>query len=1795
MKKTLLCFLFLFTTTFFYAQINDIVHCPGDNNFDLAKQKPLLIGNLNPDETTVSFHLSLADATNNTNAIATPSNYNAAVGVTTIYVRIDNNGTITTNSFNIKVVSALNITATNTPVFCSGEKVSLTVTPSGGVGPYYYSLNGGSFSSNATFNNLSAGVYNIQVLDTGTSCPTTFIYTIAASPLLNATAMISGQMVTITPIGGTTPYQYSLEGINYQLSPNFANLTPGNHVFMVRDINGCIATVSATVLPSLTTTAIITKEMDCSPNSNASITIAAAGGQSPYTYSLNDGPFQANNDFNNLFPGTYSIKAKDAVNTISNPTAITINPLVVLSTTALVTNPTSCSTGTITAMATGGKAPYVYSFDGGINFISSNIFSTPNPGTYVIIVKDSKGCLSSSFTTTVQPAQALTITASNKPILCNGETASLTINVSGGSGSYQYTLNEASFVNDSYLPAGIYNIEVRDIATGCIATTNYTITEPTAVTATYMVQNQNIAVITASGGTGPYQYSLDGISYQASNVFTNLIPGTYDIRVRDAQGCSTTLRAIIAPFLHAAVAITKELDCTGNGNNGAINVAAIGGQAPYLYSVDSGYTYQGLNIFNNLSAGTYSVTVKDALNSVTNPTLITLDPPVPVNGVALVTAATSCTSASMMVHATSGQSPFYYSIDNGQTFTNSNIFSNLSPGNYTFFIKDSKGCVSPPLFNMVQQSPPQLLATASSTPLVCAKDKTTVTINATGGQTPYQYALNNGTFTGSNTFNIPHGTHYITVKDAVGCMVSVEHMVVQPTPIYPDIDIDGQTITINGQAGTAPYQYSVDSAPYQTENVFTNLSAGSHSINLKDAKGCESYGFSVTISDKDPLIATAAITKQVDCISNAEITITATGGQLPYQYSLDGGVNFQDNPVFTNLPAGTYTAFVADALYSAGNSNTIKIEAPATVTATVAISKAVACGESDTVTITAAGGKAPYLYSFDESNTYSSVNISNSLQQGSHTVFVKDSNGCSTILSVLIESSDVLSVSLTTKNPYCFHDTSGKIIATATGGKAPYAYSIGNDYVGSNTFDNLSAGQYTVSVKDALGCISTAIVSIVDPTILSATASSTNSTTSTNSDGTITATATGGAAPYLYAITDSNGLPMNFQNSFVFTGLKAGSYDIHVKDSLGCTTFQPNIIIVNKPTPIVVNVDITAVTCVNPVGIIKVNATGGILPYKYSFNGASYVPSNIFTVAPGSYIITVSDADNNQRSIVADIIPVSAPSVTAAVTSNVLCKGDNTGSIKAAAIGGKAPYSYSLDGVSFNTTDTFTNLRAGTYTITVKDVNSCFSTTTITLTEPIEALSATAFPVNDQSIVVTAKGGTAPYKYFLQDKGGVVVAGPQDNGVFARLPLGLYGAQITDANGCGYIVGGINIIPSPPLSATADVVATNCINPGTITVQATGGFQPYYYSFDDGATFTISNVYSSFIPGNYAIKVRDYKNTIVSLTASLTQGNLPVINATVTNVTCKGSASGSITATVSGGYAPYTFSLNNEPFITTIGNNIIFSNLQAGVHRITMKDANGCLTENQVVISEPTSKLTTVTTVKNQTITVNASGGAGNYNYAISPNLDKFSTNNVFSDLTPGFYNVIAMDANGCFVMMNVLVDPPAPLIDGKDKMTLEFKPGQTLADLIIDGENIKWYSSQNPLAGKNNKANDTPLPLTTVLVDGTTYYASQTINGVESKERLAVTAKLNGALSTPNFVLPNFTFYPNPVLHSLTISNTAVIDEVEIFSVAGKSILAKKINSEHSEIDLSNIASGFYFLKVNSEGQTKTIKIVKK
>ncbi|WP_431243724.1 T9SS type A sorting domain-containing protein [Flavobacterium sp. P21] len=2269
MKKTLLCFLLLFTTTF-YSQVAFVTVCANET-FNLTSLKADFIGNLNPAETTVTYFLSENDALNNTNVILNPTTYTGVTGTSKIYGRIDNNGTITTNYFNLTTFPALTVTASNKPILCKGETASLSINVSGGSGSYSYSLNGSSFTSQDYYSYLPAGFYTITVRDDVKGCETSIDYTITEPEALVATSLVDQQNVFVTAYGGTAPYQYSLDGINYQSTNFFANLAPGSYNIKVRDAEGCGANVFANVNPPLTCTISIVKLIDCM--SNGSIIANAIGGQAPYVYSINGGPYSPINIYNDLPAGTYTVTAKDATNTISNYYAVTLAPLVQ------------------------------------VDFV-----------------------------------------ATNTPILCFGGTASLTIVASAGQTPYQYAINEGANTNNNVftnLTAGNYTIKVTD-ANGCIKILPYTITEPIALTANSSTFGQNI-VISTTGGMAPYLYSLDGITFQDSNVFSNVADGTYPVVIKDAQGCSFTLSVKLSATeqpLSSGAMIVKQVDCRGNGT---LRVIGYGGQPPYLYSVDGAQTFQTSDTFNDLIAGIYSVAVKDAQNTIVNNLSMGLKAFVPVTGTAVVTNSSGClNNGTIAISGSGGQIPLYYSIDGGVTYTANNTFTNLPAGNYAILVKDSGDCISSVISATIQQ-PSQLALTATHNSILCHKGTTTLTTSIVGGQAPYQYSINDGAFSSSNTFyGLSAGTYIIKAKDVLDCQTELVYDIKQPTPLFATINADKQTITIVGEGGIAPYEYSLDMAVFQSSNIFANLTPGIHTILLRDANRCESAPFNVNIENPNSLNAVATITKELDCLSNAVIVASATGGTAPYTYSING-VTFQSSNVFSNLTDGIYSITVKDTngaqaitnnititpisfptltftqtnvSCSQGNDGTVIVSAaggkapyvysinggafqssnifsnlapgvydirirdangclnssyvvitePTAITSTVSVknsttvadndgqitvvamggvspyvyaltdssglpavsfqnsytfdglksgsygvqvkdangciafktdisiinnvsaptatiditqincnnpygtiavnaiggtapytysinnqpyqtnnifdtlnpgdyivtvkdandlaysktvvilpvvaptanavlTKSIDCLSNAIITVSATGGQGPYLYSFDNGNTYGDNNTLNNAVAGVYPIIVKDSNGCFSNVQAMTVNPRVPFVAIATitkevdcingsfrvdvtggKSPYlysinnepytatvplfnkpagtytinvkdnsnciatttitlkpytltantivtnatCFGSANGSIKVLASGGAPPYTYSLdGTNYQTSDIFNNLKARTYLIRIKDNRTCVSNITVNVLQPTALAITANTTSATCYGSATGTITLNVSGGTAPYSYSKDN-----INYSSNKTFTSLSAGTYTLYVKDNKGCivsynaTISQPNALVLttdiktlnndgsigaliqldatggtapylysvknqvtgveygkNVPykrysgmpaglytisvidangcqetksniditlnNPIILNAVKTPISCIanaslsvtasggvapylysydggntytnnNPgrtnltpgnysillkdaigneaqthfivkaytapkmttivsyetssnytSGMITVSTTGGTAPYSYNIKGTDvskvayenqtstiysglpadtytvfskdangcesekteltltipepilitasisspltcsnstttltfsatggtgpylysanggrgYTTTGIYTVQAGTYNLYVKDALGN-TSWINYIVKPYVPLALNATKTNINCNGSQDGTITATASGGIAPYTYSL-GTVFSSSNVFNNLQPGEYNVTVKDAAGCTTISSTTILQPaILSLStivqnASSSYNSDGRITVNASGGVQPYTYSLKRSNGTILAPPQNASVFTNLTSGYYSVEVKDAVGCIFLQQGISIVAPPPLVASASVIPLTCNANGVITVTATGGTAPYAYSFNNGTTYIASNVFTTAIPGIYNVVVRDAYNITTSFIIIIDPVTPVQLTATITSpVNCL--QNGTITANAIGGRAPFVYSLNGGPLQSS--NSFVVT---AGTHIITVRDSNDCTAVVSIQLEQPQPIIANLN-VEDQTATIIASGGTGPFSYAISPNVNVFTSNNTFTNLEAGEYTVIVKDLNGCYVMLNFVINPPAPIAEGKQEtIIVDVKPGSTLADLVVDGENIKWYSNPSPSQTKTSKTNETPLPLTTVLVDGVTYYASQTINGIESKERLAVTAKVNGSLSAPDFNLTSFQFYPNPVIDILNIENNAVIDDVEIIDVSGKSVLYRKINAPSSEIDLSSLSSGVYVLKVTSEGKAKTVKFIKK
>jgi gliding motility-associated-like protein len=312
----------------------------------------------------------------------------------------------------------------------------------------------------------------------------------------------------------------------------------------------------------------------------------------------------------------------------------------------------------------------------------------------------------------------------------------------------------------------------------------------------------------ASGGTPPYQYSLDGFNFQSSGTFLNLSPGSYTVTIRDANSCSTSqsgigLSGANAPFL--TISNTTQPAC--GQANGSIAANASGGTPPYQYSLNGG-NFQSSGIFTNLPVGSYTVSVRDANACQDSQTGIQLNDSGTI--VLAVTASTpaGCEQAngSLTLSATGGTPPYQYSI-NGVNFQSGNIFPNLSSGNYQLTVRDAAGCTDVLAFEVGNTSGQLQSATVAEAMVTeCPGELTLVSGNLPPGVTGVWSATTAGVvFETPNSAqtvvraNIP-GVYQLTwTLSAPGCAAYSSAQVTLIVPVPPAADDDGPEQATNGQ------------------------------------------------------------------------------------------------------------------------------------------------------------------------------------------------------------------------------------------------------------------------------------------------------------------------------------------------------------------------------------------------------------------------------------------------------------------------------------------------------------------------------------------------------------------------------------------------------------------------------------------------------------------------------------------------------------------------------------------------------------------------------------------------------------------------------------------------------------------------------------------------------------------------------------------------------------------------------------------------------------------------------------
>jgi hypothetical protein len=530
---------------------------------------------------------------------------------------------------------------------------------------------------------------------------------------------------------------------------------------------------------------------------------------------------------------------------------------------------------------------------------------------------------------TINPSISFTQTN----LSCFGSTsgdASVTVN--GGIGTYYYgwTPTGGNSANASSLSAGTYTCTISN-AIGCFTTQNVIITQPQVVSFThtqinaacYTDSNGSIT-IAATGGTGTYQYSKDGGSnYQSSNIFNALTAGTYQIKVKDANNCSTPNQSITItePAYSVSFYTTKvNVVCYG-GTTGSITVTASGGTGPYQYSKDGGTTYQSSNIFNGLIAGTYQIAVKDANNCTATPQNIIVTQPTSLPSFTYSTIDVACFGGNTGNITADAYDYGTYSINGGSTYQSTSDFSGLLAGTYQVVFKNNSNCISPTQSVTITQPASLPSFTFSQVNVSCNGANTgSVTVNAIGGTGPYEYSKDGGsTYQVSNVLNGLYGSTYnIRVKDANNCVTPNQSVTITQPPSAITISISNTNVSCYGNntgsanilasGGTGILTYNW--LPYGgTSAMADSLTAGTYTVTVTDSNSCVATDNAIVTEPQGLLNINTGIVK-TDCgYTNGQITANVYGGTLPYHYLWSNGGTTN---IIENLPASNYTLTVTD-------------------------------------------------------------------------------------------------------------------------------------------------------------------------------------------------------------------------------------------------------------------------------------------------------------------------------------------------------------------------------------------------------------------------------------------------------------------------------------------------------------------------------------------------------------------------------------------------------------------------------------------------------------------------------------------------------------------------------------------------------------------------------------------------------------------------------------------------------------------------------------------------------------------
>ncbi len=1310
----------------------------------------------------------------------------------------------------------------------------------------------GAWQPNPRFTGLVADTYKVEISDKGsTGCVSTVSATVVlTNPVpLTATMTIASQncvagsgVMSVTVSGGAG------EGYTFELFRNgnfhavlntttattvmFTNLDAGAYHVEVSDVWGCQTITTATLSTTLHTPitnvhAMVMKEITCSTPTGGTVSITHSAGHSTnirYAVTppgggatvtqINSGLFT-----NLLTAGIYTVEVYDMVTGCATE-SVTFELTPTVSPTFTTTrSDVKCNGGAdgwftvdvpqtqqhldyqvvVTSTATG----FVTQTRTVANVPTSLLFKDLSAGVYTVVMTSVRGCVTTDTVTIGEPT-VVGVTATTTPFACDPsnlpQPVIITAVGNGGTAPYHYSIDGTDFTNTSGVftttDTGVtqtITVYVKDLHGGCATTTTVVVQPFPAIQGVSVVGTNRITcanpetiAVTITGGANQ-GYTVEGnrisgvgvvspttrtiIAGSSTTTFEITEVGMYEFKIIDNHtGCYTVTTYTVHPYNNIEIKVSPKINTSCYGaSDGVITLETTG----YL--------------------GSYAYRVIDDATSL------------------MVASGTATTTMASLPHR----------VDIG----------GLPTGMYKVELTENGIPFCTVTSTLVSVSGPTRALTATATiiaPLTCEGNNAVIDVQAQYGWGNYEYQLwmngiphpTYGTYTTTSAFvGLGVGNYEVKVRDMGGCELTASATatmttitIAPPVPITLNLtssvtqvscygDKSASITAVSVMGGSGNYKYvlistigtEVYESGAQDSPTFTNLGAGVYQVKVIDGWGCDQVStVHITITEPTPVRLNATITKGLTCLTNAEITLVASGGS-------GTGYTFNTSPTGTftaadvlSVPMGTYTYYAKDSNGCLSEvSNTIEILPIEPLTLTVDATDAyVKCNGESTAEIraTAQGGLGNYQYELKGTLADGSVvtrttldGIFVGLATGTYQVTLK-SDDCvtSTIHPIIINEAPALVWgTATSTDETCFGENNGTIKVMATGGTGSITYAISPrlDRAVTAEFINqqeYAPGTYLVRASDENGCYVDFDVTIQAATRLTAVLDVvTHEICFGAADATASITISGGKAPYHTAF-NSNAVSATWTQSndgrVYYDNLPAGENQvIFVKDANGCSTYVviPSINAgVDLQLSATAKVECVSANTISSEVIVLVNSNYASL-VTYALDGGTPQRNNIFTnVSSGTHTITVAHP-NGCTTQTTVFVPHYDPLTVVTSTTQVSCNGESDASIVMQVTGGSASYTYRIApniGTFDVTTGTFRGLPAGTYEVSVRDNQlGCVLTEIFTFAEPdvlyVEtgSVTETCYQVNDGQLFFEIKGGRPQYAYTLTAPDGTLV------------------------------------------------------------------------------------------------------------------------------------------------------------------------------------------------------------------------------------------------------------------------------------------------------------------------------------------------------------------------------------------------------------------------------------------------------